>query len=485
MARLTVTQGYVRIDRPDSPSGDPAQLNMPLTEGHSIVTGDDGQAEIEFEDGSVARLTPNSTISLTRLTASSGSTDTQLAMSRGLAYFELRSAPGIAFGIAAGDEHLVPLENTTLRIDLDQPPASVAVLDGAVRLERRGGTAFDLRAGESFRTQQIAPDTWDQWNETLDQQAADAAARQTSARATYAGSQGYGWADLDAHGTWYDTAANGPVWQPEGGDSADFDPYGNGSWVWYPSGGYLWASAYPWGWTPFRCGSWSFFDSFGWAWAPGTGCGSFGFAGGGGFGYGGGRGGYLNILQVPLHHPLPHPPAPQRGGIHPIVSVHTGTLMTAPHDRPRDEPRFLAGRLASPLPPASLGYTVRGAPLRRDFPVDRTTRIPILGLQAGQTASHDRNEKVPVSVGGVLTTTPHSTLARMPAPGTQPNHPRPLPSGNDLHRPPTPQGPAQYSVPRLPPPPPSRPAFTPPSQPAHTFTPAPARSASPPAPSKK
>ena len=46
----------------------------------------------------------------------------------------------------------------------------------------------------------------------------------------------------------------GQVWQPTLALDADFDPYGYGSWVAYPGAGYVWASGYSWGWTPFRCG---------------------------------------------------------------------------------------------------------------------------------------------------------------------------------------------------------------------------------------
>src|SRR5258707_13174907 len=66
-ARLSFLQGEVTVDHLDNTAGDPAQINMPLVEGSRLTTGEDGQAEVEFEDGSVVRLTPNSSLGLEAL----------------------------------------------------------------------------------------------------------------------------------------------------------------------------------------------------------------------------------------------------------------------------------------------------------------------------------------------------------------------------------------------------------------------------------
>ncbi len=401
VARLTYTEGYVHVDRAENIAnntpGDPAQLNMPLVEGQTVITGDNGQAEIEFEDGSLARLTPNSSLALAHLTVDGGGNfDTQLVLANGLAYFELRAAQRFAYTVAAGADRIMPVENTTFRVSLDEAPATVAVLDGTAHVERAGSYATDVRTGESFRAdaegagryfliQQIAPDSWDQWNESRDQMAADESSQNTSARDGYAGNQGYGWSDLDANGRWYDVAGQGEVWQPVGGDAAGFDPYGNGSWVWYPGAGYVWASGYAWGWTPFRCGGWSYWDTFGWGWTPNYACAGFGF--GGGYGYGGyfGYPGRLNILLPPLHY-TGHLPPPRHGGPHPIIAVHESS--PAVHGVSSAE-RAIAGVRATPLHVAGSSYTSRGgsavgSSLRRDYPVDRTTHTAILGVQPGQ-----------------------------------------------------------------------------------------------------
>ncbi len=428
VARLTFTEGYVYVDRTGNTAGDPAQLNMPLTEGQTVVTGDDGQAEIEFEDGSLARLTPNTTLNLQHLIVDGGgSSSTRLGLVKGLAYFELRSGSRFAYTVDAGGDLISPTENTSFRINLDEPPAAIAVLDGTAHVQREDHYRTDLHAGETFRsdtedpsryflTQEVAADTWDQWNEARDQAAANAASTQTAARDGFAGYQGYGWSDLDVNGNWYNVPGQGQVWQPIGGDDVSFDPYGNGSWLWYPGTGYTWASGYSWGWTPFRCGGWSYWNTFGWGWSPNAACSGFGFAGYGGYGYGGYgtggyNGGYVNIVRPPLHYAGQRLPVMEPSGVHPIIHVHgmtagptpgipTGTTpggsigfraavpAPSPHPSPIQLPgsRHIAGIVAIPLTSVGQAYTPRGgsaigASLRRDFPVDRTTHTAVLGLQ--------------------------------------------------------------------------------------------------------
>ena len=84
-ARLSFLQGDVIVDHLDNTAGDPAQINMPLAEGSRLTTGENGQAEVEFEDGSVVRLTPNSSLGLTGLSIDPAENfHTQLTVLHGL-----------------------------------------------------------------------------------------------------------------------------------------------------------------------------------------------------------------------------------------------------------------------------------------------------------------------------------------------------------------------------------------------------------------
>src|SRR5438270_987648 len=152
--RLTYLQGSVTVAAGESEKV-PAQLNMPLLAGAQLATAEDGQAEVEFEDGSVVRLTPNSVLKLDTLTVQHGNFDTKMTLERGLAFAELRAAPKYKYAIGAGCDVLSPTENLTVRIDFDQPPATFSVLDGSAHVagcaESPAGFQTDVYAGESVK----------------------------------------------------------------------------------------------------------------------------------------------------------------------------------------------------------------------------------------------------------------------------------------------------------------------------------------------
>jgi len=494
-ARLTYMQGTVTVNQAGGAVGVPAQLNLPLLSGVQLVTAQDGQAEVEFEDGSVVRLTPNSALSLDELTVDpSGVFTTNLSLLHGLAYLELRATPQYQYWLNAGGDVVSPVENATVRVNFDEPPAIFSVLDGTAHVERQNGFQTDVRAGESLSdgpsdssytlTQGVVPDSWDQWNEDLDQSAAAQAADTTDVRNNYAGPDGYGWSDLDANGTWYDVPGQGPVWQPDlAVDDSGFDPYGYGSWIEYPGAGYLWASGYPWGWTPYRCGDWSYFSGFGWGWAPGAGCGAFGW----GFA-GGGR--PVNIAVFPSGYRTIRVPVPGHGPERPLIPVHTFTPASAA--RPVQQgPRQIAGFTATPIAPlhadSGSGGVATGSSLRRDYPVDSKTHAPVLGLagtrpavvytapgSGAQPARSTRGLSPATPAGRPAPATSYSEPARPAAPAPAP---RPAPQ---TQRQSAPSVPVERSSPQPPAhptysPPPSQPRYTPPPSPppAPRYTPPP------------
>jgi hypothetical protein len=127
-ARLTYTQGTVTAQSAENPVDAPAQLNLPLLAGVRLTTGGDGQAEVEFEDGGIVRLTPNSALSLDTLAVEPGGDggrvfNTAMTLLRGLAYVELRATPQYRYTLNAGGDVLSPVENAAVRIAFDEPPA--------------------------------------------------------------------------------------------------------------------------------------------------------------------------------------------------------------------------------------------------------------------------------------------------------------------------------------------------------------------------
>jgi FecR protein len=509
-ARLTYLQGTVTINQADNTASEPAQLNLPLLAGVRLSTGEDGQAEVEFEDGSVVRLTPNSILSLDNLTVESGGVfTTDLSLLHGLAYLELRATAQYRYTLNAGGDILSPVENATVRVNFDQSPAIFAVLDGTVHIERQGGPdndsanagyQADVRAGESLRvdsadpnryflTQVIAGESWDRWNEDLDKAAAAEAANSTEVRNNYAGAQGYGWSDLDANGSWYDVPGQGPVWQPQAAAvGSGFDPYGNGAWVSYPGTGYVWASGYSWGWTPYRCGNWSYFTDFGWGWAPGSGCGGRGW----GFAAGGRP---VNIGHAPYGYQLLRIPEAGRSPARPILPIRLTS--SAPRSTLSDPvehaPRRIAGVTVAPIEPVRSGFNqggeVVGSSLRRDYPVDSRSRTPVLGLAAtrpsvihaypGQRPAADRPDTAERPAMADRPVAIHPPYTGQSYPGREQSRPaqgvRSEPSSPQYQRPLQQSAPPQRSAsppaehPTYSQPAPSHPTYSPPpaSAPAH------------------
>ena len=61
--RLSSVDGQVRVVQDGQVIADPALANMPIFAGSEVTTGNDGRVEFQLEDGSVLRLSPNSTLS--------------------------------------------------------------------------------------------------------------------------------------------------------------------------------------------------------------------------------------------------------------------------------------------------------------------------------------------------------------------------------------------------------------------------------------
>jgi FecR protein len=319
--RLSSVDGQVQLSQGKNVIATSAVANTPLFEGTTVTTAEDGRAEIQFEDGSVARLSPNSALTLTALNGSGASGVAEITLDGGLGYFELQGA-GLAgqIKIEFSDSVATASGFSVLRVNLDTPPGELAVFSGNAHLERGSAVTVDLHGGESVAlngsdasrytlNETIEPDSWDSWNSDRDQLLTSEAAAKTGATKDYADSSNPAWSDLDANGNWYNVPGQGNIWSPYEAANGGWDPYGNGAWGYSPGFGYTWISASPWGYLPYQCGMWNWYSSFGWGWAPGIGgCNPWWF-GGGYFGpnIGVGYGGYRPPLR-------PHPPRHPFGG---------------------------------------------------------------------------------------------------------------------------------------------------------------------------
>lgn len=309
--RLSSVDGKVKISQGDQVLAEPALANTPLFEGTEVATSDDGRAEIQFEDGSVVRISPGSALTLTQLRQQGGSAEAEITLDSGLAYFELQGdSQNSRTRVRFNDSVVTAAGFTVLRVNLDNPTGELAVFSGNAHLARGNALALDLHGGESTSlngagpssyklAESIEPNSWDAWNSDRDEAMNAEAAARTDATSSL-GNNDPAWNDLDVNGNWYNVPGQGYIWSPYEAASDGWDPYGNGHWMWTPRFGYIWISGYGWGYTTYQCGAWNYYDSFGWGWAPGMdGCQPW--WGSGSYGY--------NIGYAPPGYSAPRPPA--------------------------------------------------------------------------------------------------------------------------------------------------------------------------------
>jgi FecR protein len=275
IVRLSQVNGEVQLDRKTDRGFEQAFANLPIAQSQRLQTKE-GLAEVEFEDNSTLRITPNSQIEFPALQrTAAGTTITTIKLLSGTLYVSLAGTKGNEFTVAFGNDTIVVNPSTHIRIDTDASKSQLAVFNGTVQVTNSSGTvtvgknkslAFDA-AGQTppLVAKNEEPGTFDEWDKKeMDYH------NLRSVPASF-GSGGssylYGVNDLNYYGSFADTGC-GSMWRPYLA-SAAFDPFANGVWAWYPGAGYSWVSPYPWGWTPFHYGSWNYCNNGGWGWRPG------------------------------------------------------------------------------------------------------------------------------------------------------------------------------------------------------------------------
>jgi hypothetical protein len=272
IVRLSVVDGSVQIDRATGQGFEKAFLNMPITQGVKLRTGGDGRAEVEFEDGSTARLTPNTTLQFTDLgLRDSGAKVSTVDVGQGMAYFEVLGEKNDEFLVTFGHEKINLDHAAHFRVDVQNGNGEVAVFNGnvqvngpkgEVKIAKKQTATFDLDTDKYELAKNIVPDAYDKW----DKDQSEYNQRRTIA-SSYRSPYQYGWSDLAYYGSFFNVAGFGSCWRPYFA-SAAWDPFMDGAWVYYPGFGYTWVSAYPWGWMPYHYGSWMYAGGSGWCWAP-------------------------------------------------------------------------------------------------------------------------------------------------------------------------------------------------------------------------
>ena len=404
--RLSDVEGSVRLSDSSGKLNERATRNMVVLPGMLIATAEDGRAELQFADGSVARVTPNSALEVD--TPPTGSTGhLLLKATKGLTYYEM--VPGglsVQAGPLIAKSGNTASESALLRIDLDTSPYQAATLRGVVDFEDAAGTvAFALETGQTTRIDptaatdydidlESAPDTWDAWNTDRDK----VLAQMTGAAQPGEGGLP-GWSDLSYYGTWYDVPGEGLAWAPDG-VGQNFDPYGSGVWGYTTTAGfgagYSWASSYPWGWLPFHCGLWNYYQSNGWMWQPSN-C---------SWGQGAGWYPYRGVGRTPNGYFPPGRPRPPHGALplQAIIPVHRGPQVqfrTLGAARPAPRTVVIAGQS---LPPVQAETGPRFQPgfvgEFRSTPGAIVPRAGFTRVQTGQTG-YAPTTRLPAPMGSV------------------------------------------------------------------------------------
>jgi hypothetical protein len=469
IVRLSYVEGDVQLDRNDGQGLNTAFLNLPVIKDSILTTGHDGYAEVEFEDGSTARLTPDSELTFPELSRDDRGSKTSVWLQHGIAYFNLKHSKGDDFSLRVGSDLFYPSKKSHFRIAMAGDNADVAMFDGEMQLRRSNGQFVDLRKHETLslvsddsdryflaKNVSVGPD--DDWDSQREKQHN---------------------VDLNQYGSYQTVSNYGSFWRPYG-VGLDWDPYTNGAWVTYPYAGNIWVSYSPWGWTTYRYGNWIFVPGIGWGWQAGI------------------RRPWTptwNTQPVFVNPPRTfHPPQPPQGTRHPVIIVGRPPRDFDGDNHWHHEPRppIVAG---TPRPAGHGSSTDSGQTLSTNpaavSNVPDSARVDRL--------HRDADTAIAPSVRPVSPTT-SSTITPVHPVEAHPVRPERLPSGAQIENrqrsspPPTqptvvqtprysppPSAPAQ--APRYSPPPSAAapaPHYSPPSSPPPS--PPPARTAPPPAP---
>jgi uncharacterized protein DUF6600/FecR-like protein len=372
IVRLSNVEGTVQMDRGEG--FEKAFLNLPVVEGSKLKTGDDGRAEVEFEDGSILHLATNSEIEFPRLVlGDDGQKISTVLLIKGRAYVNARPGKGDKLTLNFARESATLSEAAHIRVNLDEAEATLAVLNGNVQVEGPAGkvdvakkqsATFDLANNDTYAVaksfKEDATDDWDkQQGEYHDRYASN---KTYNASSPYA----YGMSDLNYYGSYMNVPGYGWGWQPYF-VGAGWSPFQDGGWAYYPGQGYMWVSSYPWGWMPYRYGNWTFVPGYGWIWQPG----------------------YWNTW-----YPLPRVVNPPRRTVVPVPPVRkTTSVVMVGHGLATNPPAGVPRRLTINRDSAGLGVPrgsvrnldrVSRESAKSDRPVTVNTTRPVSSMPSSQ-----------------------------------------------------------------------------------------------------
>jgi hypothetical protein len=269
VARISYISGNVSYSRGDDPDNwQAADVNVPMTLGDRVYTGESGRVELQVHGGDVIRLDTRSDLAALNLTDDTK----QFSLKEGLASFKIRRL---------GEDEYFEVDTPNAAITFERPGdyrievdadgnTRVAVRQGRV-VWAAGGGQVPLTAGDEMRIDGIdtpryevvamsEPDRFDHWVEERERRL------QRFRSSRYVSSDIVGIDDLDEHGRWQDIPEYGHVWTPVSVERG-WQPYRVGHWVWQDPWGWTWIAGESWGWAPYHYGRWVVYSSR-WYWVP-------------------------------------------------------------------------------------------------------------------------------------------------------------------------------------------------------------------------
>ena len=273
VARISLIQGDVSVQRGDTGDWSAAALNQPLVGGDRISTGDGSQAELQLDHSNILRLGNNAHAKIATLNrAQIDRAQIQVQIGQGLAYYTVFKDSEAEVEIDTPNAAIRPTSKEGVyRVEVHGFETQVIVRAGAADISTpQGSTHVEVSQAATIRgtTDEAgivlggAPsrDGWDSWNNDRDGEIRNAQTWNYTNR-YYVGSE-----DLDAYGHWINVPDYGRVWSPT--VAGGWSPYRAGRWVSEPYWGWTWVSREPWGWTPYHYGRWFLYGKS-WVWWPG------------------------------------------------------------------------------------------------------------------------------------------------------------------------------------------------------------------------
>ncbi len=273
VARISLIQGDVSVQRGDTGDWAAAALNQPLVGGDRISTGDGSQAELQLDHSNILRLGNNAQAKIATLERTQiERAQIQVQVGQGLAYYTVFKDSEAEVEIDTPNAAIRPTSKEGIyRVEVNGFETQVIVRAGAADISTpQGSTHVEVGQAATVRgtTDEAgsvlggAPpkDNWDSWNNDRDGVIRNAQSWNYTNR-YYVGSE-----DLDAYGHWINVPDYGRVWSPT--VAGGWSPYRAGRWVSEPYWGWTWVSHEPWGWTPCHYGRWFLYGKS-WVWWPG------------------------------------------------------------------------------------------------------------------------------------------------------------------------------------------------------------------------